>query len=367
MDTTTGTPGPTTAPTPGAATPPTSDVSIGATDGAAGVRQASDLRRRLSAPRDAAPAPGHVVILAGGLSHERDVSLRSGRRVAESLRAAGVEVTVHDVDADLLPFLDRHRPDVVWPLLHGASGEDGSLRDVLELLGLPYVGTGPRESRAAWSKPVAKSTVLGAGIATPEYATLPQSLFRELGAQPVLDALVARLGLPLVVKPTHGGSALGVTLVERVEDLPRAMVNCFAYGEVALIERAVRGVELAVSVVDLGDGPAALPPVEIVTDGPYDYDARYNPGRTEYFAPARLDAEVVDAVQDVAVRAHRALGLRDLSRTDVIVDPDGVVQFLEVNVAPGMTETSLFPQAARAAGLDLAALYRSLVDVHATA
>ncbi|WP_435738945.1 D-alanine--D-alanine ligase family protein [Cellulosimicrobium sp. PMB13] len=315
----------------------------------------------------AAERAGHVVILAGGLSHERDVSLRSGRRVAESLRAAGLEVSVHDLDATLLPFLEKHRPDVVWPLLHGASGEDGSVRDMLELLGLAYVGTGPRQSRTAWSKPVAKSTVLGAGIATPEYVTLPQSLFRELGAQPVLDAVVARLGLPLVVKPTHGGSALGVTLVTSADALPRAMVNCFAYGEVALIERAVQGVELAVSVVDLGSGPSALPPVEIVTNGPYDYDARYNPGRTEYFAPARLDDAVLQSVQDVAVRAHTSLGLRDLSRTDVILDVDGAVQFLEVNVAPGMTETSLFPQAARAAGADLPALYRALVDVHVRA
>ncbi len=348
MDTTTG-------------SPTTSGVADSTTSTDA---QRPDQHLHLLRPDDDVPPGGHVAILAGGLSHERDVSLRSGRRVAESLRAAGLEVTVHDVDADLLPFLESARPDVVWPLLHGASGEDGSIRDVLELVGVPYVGTGPRESRAAWSKPVAKNVVLGAGLCTPEYVTLPQSLFRELGAQPVLDAVVARLGLPLVVKPTHGGSALGVTLVERADQLPRAMVDCFAYGEVALIEQAIRGVELAVSVVDLGRGPEALPPVEIVTTGPYDFDARYNPGRTEYFAPARLDDDILGVVREVAVRAHSALGLRDLSRTDVILDADGVVQFLEVNVAPGMTETSLLPQAARAAGLDLGHLYRSLVNAH---
>lgn len=340
---------------------------VSSSAGSTGRDRPSDLQVHLGDGDLATQPGGHVVILAGGLSHERDVSLRSGRRVAESLRAAGLEVSVHDLDATLLPFLDKHRPDVVWPLLHGASGEDGSVRDMLELLGLAYVGTGPRESRTAWSKPVAKSIVLGAGISTPEYVTLPQSLFRELGARPVLDAVVARLGLPLVVKPTHGGSALGVTLVTTADALPRAMVNCFAYGEVALIERAVQGVELAVSVVDLGSGPSALPPVEIVTDGPYDYDARYNPGRTEYFAPARIDDAVLEGVKDIAVRAHTALGLRDLSRTDVVLDPDGVVQFLEVNVAPGMTETSLFPQAARAAGADLPGLYRALVRVHARA
>ncbi|WP_265522476.1 D-alanine--D-alanine ligase family protein [Oerskovia flava] len=307
------------------------------------------------------PVGEHVVILAGGLSHERDVSLRSGRRVAEALRAAGVEVTIHDVDADLLPFLRQAQPDVVWPLLHGASGEDGSIRDILELLDVPYVGTGPRASRTAWSKPIAKSVALAAGIATPDYVTLPQSLFRELGAQPVLETIVKQLGLPLVVKPTHGGSSLGVTLVERPEQLARAMVDCFSYGDVALLEKAVQGTDLAVSVVDGPEGPVAFPAVEIVTDGPYDYDARYNPGRTEYFAPARLAQDVAEHVSEVAVRAHQALGLRHLSRTDLILDEDGVAQFLEVNVAPGMTETSLFPQAARAAGLELPALYRSLV------
>ncbi len=302
-----------------------------------------------------------VVVLAGGLSHERDVSLRSGRRVADALRGAGIEISIHDVDASLLPYLAQEKPDVVWPLLHGASGEDGSVRDVLELLSLDYVGTGPRASRAAWNKPIAKNVVLGAGLATPDYVTLPQSLFRELGAQPVLDAVVDRLGLPLVVKPTRGGSALGVTLVRRAEDLPRAMVDCFSYGDIALIECAVEGTEIAVSVVDGPEGPEALPAVEIVTDGTYDYDARYNPGRTSYYAPARLSPHVAARVSDMAVRAHVALGLRDLSRSDLIVDSEGNPHFLEVNVAPGMTETSLFPQAAQAAGRDLGDLYRAIV------
>ncbi|MFS0699995.1 D-alanine--D-alanine ligase [Cellulomonas sp. 179-A 4D5 NHS] len=303
-----------------------------------------------------------IVILAGGLSHERDVSLRSGRRVAEALRSTGVEVTVHDVDSDLVPALVDAQPDLVWPLLHGASGEDGSVRDVLALLGLATVGTGPRESRVAWSKPIAKTVVARAGISTPDFVTLPQSLFRELGASRVLDAVTARLGLPLVVKPSRGGSALGVSLVTDAAELPRAMVQCFAYGDTALIEQAVVGTELAVSVVDLGDGVQALPAVEIVTDGPYDYDARYNPGRTEYFAPARLPRDIAERAGAVAVAAHEALGLRHLSRTDLIVGPDGSVSFLEVNVAPGMTETSLLPQSAEAAGHELGDLYRSLVE-----
>ncbi|QHT57520.1 D-alanine--D-alanine ligase [Cellulomonas sp. H30R-01] len=306
------------------------------------------------------PSP-RVAVLAGGLSHERDVSLRSGRRVAEALRSAGIEVSIHDVDSDLVPALSELRPDLVWPLLHGASGEDGSVRDVVQLLGLRLLGTGPRASRVAWSKPIAKTIVARAGLATPEFVTLPQSLFRELGAGRVLDTVVARLGLPLVVKPSRGGSALGVNLVTSADDLPRAMVDCFSYSDTALIERAVVGTEVAVSVVDTGDGPFALPPVEIVTDGAYDYDARYNPGRVEYFTPARLDDESATAVREAAVTAHRALGLTRLSRTDLIVDVEGRAWFLEVNVAPGMTETSLLPQAAEGAGHNLGDLYRSLV------
>ncbi|MDC7121845.1 D-alanine--D-alanine ligase [Cellulomonas fimi] len=307
------------------------------------------------------PSAPRVAVLAGGLSHERDVSLRSGRRVAEALRSAGIEVSIHDVDSDLVPALTDLRPDLVWPLLHGASGEDGSVRDVVQLLGLRLLGTGPRASRVAWSKPIAKTIVAGAGLATPEFVTLPQSLFRELGAGRVLDTVVSRLGLPLVVKPSRGGSALGVNLVSAGDDLPRAMVDCFAYSDTALIERAVLGTEVAVSVVDTGSGPVALPPVEIVTEGPYDYDARYNPGRVEYFTPARLSPDLAAAVGEAAVTAHRALGLTRLSRTDLIVDDSGTPWFLEVNVAPGMTETSLLPQAAEGAGHNLGDLYRSLV------
>lgn len=306
-----------------------------------------------------------VLVLAGGLSHERDVSLRSGRRVAEALRGAGLEADLHDVDSLLMADLRADPPDVVWPLLHGSTGEDGSVRDVLELLGLRYVGTGPRAARAAWNKPVAKAVVAADGLVTPDYVTLPQSLFRELGATAVLDAVVERLGLPLVVKPAQGGSALGVTLVHTRDGLPRAMVSCFSYDDTALLERAVPGTEVAVSVVHTADGLTALPPVEIRTEGTYDFDARYNPGRTEYYTPARLDPATLAAVEEAALRAHATLGLEHLSRSDLIVGPDGVIEFLEVNVAPGMTETSLLPQAAVAAGHTLPELYRSIVELAA--
>ncbi|MGC0272846.1 D-alanine--D-alanine ligase family protein [Pseudactinotalea sp. Z1739] len=304
--------------------------------------------------------PLDVLILAGGLSHERDISIRSGRRVAEALRSAGLTANVSDVDPGLLASLRSTRPDVVWPLLHGSTGEDGSIRDLLELVGVRYVGTDPAGSRIAWNKPVAKTLMARAGAATPEFATLPQSLFREAGAHTVLGAVLDRLGLPLVVKPAQGGSALGVSLVTEADQLPQAMVACFSYGDVALIERAISGTEVAVSVVDLGTGPQVLPVVEIATDGAYDYDARYNAGRTEYFVPARLSPETTRAAGDLALLAHEQLGLAHISRTDMIVDSAGTPWFLEVNVAPGMTETSLLPQAADASAHPPAELYASI-------
>jgi len=307
---------------------------------------------------------GRVVVLAGGLSHERDVSLRSGRRVAEALRGVGVEVDVLDADAGLLPGLALDRPAAVFPLLHGAQGEDGAVRGVLELLRLPYVGATPAASRTAFDKPVARALVAAVGLAVPEGVVLPHSTFRELGAATLLDAIVARIGLPLVVKPARGGSALGCAVVRDPADLPAAMVSCFAYGEDALVEGYVTGTEVAVSVVDTGSGPVALPAVEIVPDGGmYDYEARYTAGETEFFVPARLDRAATSAVADVAVQAHRVLGLRDVSRTDLIVDEAGRPWFLEANVAPGMTETSLLPQSVVAAGLDLGVLARDLLHL----
>jgi len=304
-----------------------------------------------------------VVVLAGGLSHEREVSVRSGRRVAELLRDTGVDVEVRDVDAGLLAALTAQRPSVVVPLLHGVSGEDGAVQDVLELLDLPYVGSRPDACRTAYDKAVAKATVAAAGLDTPVAVALPHTTFRELGAGVVLDAIVAKLGLPVMVKPTRGGSSLGCSVVRVADELPGAMVGCFAYGDTALVERFVDGVEVAVSVVDLGDGPQALPAVEIVPDGGvYDYAARYTAGATEFFAPARLPEDVAARCARTALEAHRVLGLRDLSRSDLVVDGRGRVWFLEVNVAPGMTETSLFPQAVQAAGLDGGALWRTLLE-----
>jgi D-alanine-D-alanine ligase len=313
-------------------------------------------------PRDAAQ-DRWVAVLSGGLSHEREVSLRSGRRLSAALRSAGLTVDEWDADANLLARLRGDRPDAVIVALHGGEGENGAVQNVLEMLGVPYVGTDPHACRRAWDKPTAKAELARSGLSTPDWVVLPHSTFRELGAQAVLDAMVERLGLPMMLKPDAGGSALGAQVVREASELPAAMVGCLAYGETVLAERFVAGVEVAVTVIDTPDGPTALPAVEIVPErGVYDYTARYTAGLTTFHAPARLDAATAAAVGELAVTAHRLLGLRDVSRTDAIVDASGEVQFLEVNVSPGLTETSLLPMAVQAAGKSLGEVFAGLVE-----
>ena len=309
----------------------------------------------------------HVVVLAGGISHERDVSLRSGRRVADSLLEHGLTVELRDPDAQLLAGLRADRPDVIWPALHGASGEDGALRGLLEFLGIPFVGSRSDAARLAWDKPAAKIIVSRAGVATPRSITLPRDAFRELGADAVFEAIADELPEPLVVKPAQGGSAQGVTIVEDRANLPRAMVDAYTYGDVALVEQRITGTEIAVGIIDTGDGPVALPAVEIEPlSGVYSFEARYNAGETTFFTPARIPEKATSRAAEAAVAAHVALGLRHLSRVDMIVDKAGTPWFLEANVLPGLTETSLLPQALEAAGHDLGLIYAALAEAAIT-
>jgi D-alanine-D-alanine ligase len=304
-----------------------------------------------------------VVVLAGGISHERDISLRSGRRVADGLAEHGIEIELRDPDASLIDYLAETRPDVVWPALHGASGEDGSLRGLLEFLDVPFVGSGADESRLAWDKPTAKYIIQRAGLNTPHSITLTREAFRELGAASVLRTISAELPIPVVVKPTQGGSAQGVTIVEDESQLPKAMVHAYTYGEAALVEQKITGTEIAISIIDMGDGPVALPAVEIEpVSGTYGYEARYNAGETNFYTPARISSEAASRAAEQALGAHRALGLRHISRIDMIVDGAGTPWFLEASTMPGLTETSLFPLALEAAGHDIGWVYSAMAE-----
>lgn len=307
-----------------------------------------------------------VLVLAGGISHERDISIKSGRRVADALSDAGAEVEVREPDSDLIGHLMAARPDVVWSTLHGSVGEDGTIQSLLELSGIAFVGSDGHAARLAWNKPTAKVILHRHGVQTPESITLPRSTFKELNAESVLAMVGTQLGFPLIVKPAESGSAHGVTKVESAAGFSKAMVDAFVYCDEVLIEKFVSGTELAISVVDLGFGARALPPVEVEPEGgKFGYSERYTPGETNYYVPSRLSPGVIERAIDAALTAHNALRLRHLSRIDLIVDHSGTPWFLEANVTPGMTETSLFPQAIAADGSSLAESYLSIAQAAA--
>lgn len=305
-----------------------------------------------------------VVILAGGLSHERDVSIRSGRRVATALRRVGHQVTEADLTADLVPLVTSgDTKPVVFPMLHGATGEDGALREVLGLLGVGFIGSSGHACRVTFDKSIAGTVVARAGMNVPEQVALPHDIFRELGARPLVAALGERLGFPLMVKPARSGSALGATKVESADALPQALVAAFAYDPTAVVERYIEGTEVAITVIVEGDDRQVLPPVQIQPEsGIYDYAARYTAGTTRFIVPAKIDEDARQRSESLSLAVVERLGLTGIVRVDLIIDADGQPWFLEANVAPGMTETSLVPLAMQAAGLDLGEVCSRLVQ-----
>jgi D-alanine-D-alanine ligase len=264
-------------------------------------------------------------------------------------------VLVDPGEVPLTETLAEHAPDICYLTLHGTEGEDGSVQRLLHLIGIPYTGTAPFDCEIAFDKVLAKDALRRAGVPTPAWAVVEDRALRDLGAGSALAAVLDRVGLPCVVKPGRSGSAMGVGFVERAADLPAAVMAALSFSDAAVVETKVEGSEVAIGLV--GTPWETLPLVEIVPKGGvYDYAARYTAGATEYFAPARVGQEVAGACTAEALRAAEALGLRDVTRVDVIVDAEGRPWVLEVNVAPGMTETSLLPMAAQAAGRSLADL-----------
>ncbi len=290
-----------------------------------------------------------VAVLKGGRSLERQVSLRSAARVEDALERLGHDVVGVDVGSDLVARLRAAAPDVAFVVLHGPQGEDGVVQELLEVLGVPYTGSGISASRRAFDKALAKRELRAAGVPTPDFVSVTQAAFRELGAGDALEAVEVRLGFPLVVKPAGQGSALGVTLVPGPEAVADALVTAFSYDDRALLERYVPGRELAVSVLD-GE---ALPVVEAVPreSDLYDFEARYEIGRTRFVCPAELTVQQDERARGLAEAAWAALDLAGVARVDLMLAADGELAALEANTIPGFTETSLLPMAAEAAGL----------------
>jgi D-alanine-D-alanine ligase len=304
-----------------------------------------------------------IGVLMGGRSLERDVSLRSGRRVSNALGVLGHEVLDLDVDENLVPVLQREHLDLVYIALHGKFGEDGTVQELLEILDIPYTGPGVFSSAIGFNKALSKEIFMREGIPTPPFFVLSEATFQEMGAVRALTAVGEKLGFPLVVKPAAQGSALGIRIAASQEDLPEAVRTALHYDERVLLEKYVKGTEVAVSILGNED-LQALPLVETVPHGSFfDFDARYTPGMTEYYCPARLDEAVAERAVEMALLTHRALGCLNVSRVDIIIDEGGTPQVLELNISPGMTETSLLPMAAASAGLDFNELVRLLVKL----
>ncbi|MCE5191547.1 MAG: D-alanine--D-alanine ligase [Actinomycetia bacterium] len=306
-----------------------------------------------------------IAVLMGGRSLEREVSLASGKRVCDALAELGYRVVPLDVTPELVATLRSERPDAVYIALHGKDGEDGTVQELLEFLGIAYTGPGVVASALAWDKAVSKRLFRENGIPTPTWVTFTASAFKEMGAATALDLLPGVLGgFPLVVKPAEQGSALGLTRVTAPAELPGALMNALSYGDKAIVERWIDGVELAVSVLDGPEGPRVLPPVEMVAlSGLFDFSAMYTPGETDYYVPARLDEAVMAEVIRLAADVHLLLGCRHVSRVDMVVGANGAPQVLECNTSPGMTETSLLPMAAAAVDIT----FQELVELLARA
>lgn len=301
-----------------------------------------------------------VAVLKGGRSLERGVSLRSGARVEDALGRLGHQVVALDVGPDLVKRLSAERPDVAFVAMHGVGGEDGTAQELLEILGIPFTGPAAVACARCMDKSLAKHAIREAGLPTPDWFAFSETAFRELGAADALGEIERSLGFPLVVKPSRGGSSLGVKFAAAAGEIPQALVSAFSYDDRVLLERFVEGRELAVSVL----GDEALPVVEAIPakGDRYDFEARYEIGRTRFVCPAEIGEEERAAVTETALATYRALGCSGFARIDLILDAGGA-QVLEANAIPGLTDTSLLPQAAETAGMSFEQLVERILDL----
>jgi D-alanine-D-alanine ligase len=315
-----------------------------------------------------ADAAQKIAILKGGRSLERTVSLRSGAQVGESLQRLGYETIAIDAGAELTGELLESRPDVAFVAMHGREGEDGTVQELLRAVGIPYTGSGPAACVECADKVLAKHLMRRAGIPTPEFQAFSEVSFNELGGGGTLEKVQQRIGFPLVIKPAGQGSALGIEFARAAADIPGALVAAFSYGRKVLLERYIRGRDLAVSVLDSespGEPPVALPVVEAVPreEGFYDFESRYEIGMTTFVCPAELPDGTTERAQELAVEVYKLFGCHGVARVDMMLDETtGELTVLETNVVPGLTETSLLPQAADAAGIGFDQLVQRILN-----
>jgi len=303
-----------------------------------------------------------IGVLLGGRSAEREVSLRTGAAIHRALLENGYDAVKIDVDVNIVENLKQHGIELAFIALHGKYGEDGAVQGMLEMLDIPYTGPDVLASAIAMNKIATKKILLAEGIPTPDYRVV-SSIEYQSKPLPVIEQKLIELGLPVVIKAPTQGSTIGITFVHAKDEIKAGLEEAFKYDPVALVEKMVPGIEITASVLGNED-PQVLPLIEIVSNtGVYDYEAKYTVGMSEHIIPPRVSMEIQDKISVLARQTYLALGCRGLSRVDFMVDDAGQSYVLEVNTIPGMTETSLFPDAARAAGISFPALVKKLVQL----
>jgi D-alanine-D-alanine ligase len=304
-----------------------------------------------------------VAVLMGGRSLEREVSMMSGHRVAEALEEKGHRVVRFDVDENLVENLRQAEVDLAYIALHGKYGEDGTIQELLEILDIPYTGPGVYSSRMGFDKALAKEIFVIEGIPTAPFFALSNGTFKEMGGSGMLGEVIKKLGLPIVVKPACQGSALGIKIAKKREELPSALIAALSYDDKVVLEKYIEGTEISISIMGNKD-PQPLPIVEIIPQKDFfDFESMYTMGMTDYYVPARLSEEMTKKVQEIALKVHKVLRGRDVSRVDLKIGKDNVPYVLELNTSPGMTETSLLPMSAKAAGIEFNDLVEKLVNM----
>jgi D-alanine-D-alanine ligase len=309
-----------------------------------------------------------VAVLKGGWALERTVSLRSGARAQSVLRGLGHEIVAIDVGPEMLAQVIEAKPDAAFIALHGGDGEDGTVQGLLETIGIPYTGSGPAACMRCTDKALAKYLMREAGIPTPDWSAFKESAVKDLGVAAALPYIERRLGFPIVAKPARQGSALGVKFAHCSEELPPAIVGALSYDRKVVLERYVKGRDLAVSVLDAetpGEEPIALPVIEAIPRETefYNYESRYEIGMTTFVCPAELPEGMTERAQELALETYKLLGCHGVARVDLMLDEDtGELQVLETNVIPGLTETSLLPMEADAAEIWLDLLVQRILN-----
>lgn len=306
--------------------------------------------------------PQKVAVLLGGRSSEREVSIRTGQQISRALAEQGYAVREIDTASRLVSQLEEFLPDVVFIALHGKCGEDGTIQGLLEILGFPYTGSGVLASALGMDKLMTKKILLTEGIETPPFQVVMRGDLQSNEISAIAGDLIQQMGLPLIVKPSCQGSTIGISKAGNQRELEEAISAAVRYDSTVLIEKFIEGVEVTAAVLGTED-LRVLPLIEIISEtGFYDYTAKYSKGLSHHIIPARILPEVAQKVESLALKTFQSLQCRQFARVDFMINREGIPYVLEVNTIPGMTELSLFPDAAKAAGISFSELVSRLVD-----